>query len=166
MNYKTKRLWSPWRMEYVKREKEKGCIFCNKIKANNDEENLILFRGKYSFIIMNLYPYNNGHIMIVPNRHIADYELLTSDERKEISDLTNSSIKIMKKNLKPGGFNIGMNIGSIGGAGIEHHIHQHIVPRWNGDTNFMPVVGHTKVMPDALQGTYNDLKNEFINLKK
>jgi len=164
MTNNNKILWSPWRMEYVKREKEKGCIFCNKIDQNDDEKNLILVRKKYSFVIMNLYPYNNGHLMVVPNRHISDYELLNEAERNEIAELTSLSIKIMKKVLNCQGFNIGMNIGSIGGAGIADHLHQHIVPRWQGDTNFMPIIGHTKVVVDGLNETYNTLKVEFSKL--
>jgi len=164
MKNKIKLLWSPWRMEYVKREKEKGCVFCNRIKQNDDKKNLILIRYKYSFVIMNLYPYNNGHLMVVPYRHVSDYGSLKEIERNEIAELTNLSIKVMKNVLNPQGFNIGMNIGSIGGAGIADHLHQHIVPRWEGDTNFMPIIGHTKVIVDSLNETYNDLKIGFSKL--
>jgi len=164
MKNKIKLLWSPWRMEYVKREKEKGCVFCNRIKQNDDKKNLILIRYKYSFVIMNLYPYNNGHLMVVPYRHVSDYGSLKEIERNEIAELTNLSIKVMKNVLNPQGFNIGMNIGSIGGAGIADHLHQHIVPRWEGDTNFMPIIGHTKVIVDSLNETYNDLKIGFFKL--
>ncbi len=164
MKNKIKLLWSPWRMEYVKREKEKGCVFCNRIKQNDDKKNLILVRFKYSFVIMNLYPYNNGHLMVVPYRHVSDYGSLKEIERNEIAELTNLSIKVMKNVLNPQGFNIGMNIGSIGGAGIADHLHQHIVPRWEGDTNFMPIIGHTKVIVDSLNETYNDLKIGFSKL--
>ncbi|MDA3870803.1 MAG: HIT domain-containing protein [Candidatus Marinimicrobia bacterium] len=159
-----KLLWSPWRMEYVKREKEKGCVFCNRIKQSDDKKNLILVRFKYSFVIMNLYPYNNGHLMVVPYRHVSDYSSLKEIERNEIAELTNLSIKVMKNVLNPQGFNIGMNIGRIGGAGIADHLHQHIVPRWEGDTNFMPIIGHTKVIVDSLNETYNDLKIGFSKL--
>jgi len=164
MKNEIKLLWSPWRMEYVKREKEKGCVFCNRIKQNDDKKNLILIRYKYSFVIMNLYPYNNGHLMVVPYRHVSDYDSLKEIERNEIAELTNLSIKVMKNVLNPQGFNIGMNIGSIGGAGIADHLHQHIVPRWEGDTNFMPIIGHTKVIVDSLNETYNDLKIGFFKL--
>jgi ATP adenylyltransferase len=164
MKNKIKLLWSPWRMEYVKREKEKGCVFCNRIKQNDDKKNLILIRYEYSFVIMNLYPYNNGHLMVVPYRHVSDYGSLEEIERNEIAELTNLSIKVMKNVLNPQGFNIGMNIGSIGGAGIADHLHQHIVPRWEGDTNFMPIIGHTKVIVDSLNETYNDLKIGFFKL--
>jgi len=164
MKNEIKLLWSPWRMEYVKREKEKGCVFCNRIKQNDDKKNLILIRYKYSFVIMNLYPYNNGHLMVVPYRHVSDYGSLKEIERNEIAELTNLSIKVMKNVLNPQGFNIGMNIGSIGGAGIADHLHQHIVPRWEGDTNFMPIIGHTKVIVDSLNETYNDLKIGFSKL--
>jgi len=164
MKNEIKLLWSPWRMEYVKREKEKGCVFCNRIKQNDDKKNLILIRYKYSFVIMNLYPYNNGHLMVVPYRHVSDYDSLKEIERNEIAELTNLSIKVMKNVLNPQGFNIGMNIGSIGGAGIADHLHQHIVPRWEGDTNFMPIIGHTKVIVDSLNETYNDLKIGFSKL--
>jgi ATP adenylyltransferase len=164
MKNKIKLLWSPWRMEYVKREKEKGCVFCNRIKQSDDKKNLILVRFKYSFVIMNLYPYNNGHLMVVPYRHVSDYSSLKEIERNEIAELTNLSIKVMKNVLNPQGFNIGMNIGRIGGAGIADHLHQHIVPRWEGDTNFMPIIGHTKVIVDSLNETYNDLKIGFSKL--
>lgn len=164
MKNKIKLLWSPWRMEYVKREKEKGCVFCNRIKQNDDKKNLILVRFKYSFVIMNLYPYNNGHLMVVPYRHVSDYGSLKEIERSEIAELTNLSIKVMKNVLNPQGFNIGMNIGRMGGAGIADHLHQHIVPRWEGDTNFMPIIGHTKVIVDSLNETYNDLKIGFSKL--
>ncbi len=164
MKNKIKLLWSPWRMEYVKRKKENGCVFCKRIEQNDDKKNLILIRSKHSFVIMNAYPYNNGHLMVVPNRHISDYGSLKEIEKNEIAELTDLSIKVMKNVLNPQGFNIGMNIGKIGGAGIVDHLHQHIVPRWEGDTNFMPIIGHTKVIVDSLNGTYNDLKIGFSEL--
>ena len=151
-------LWAPWRMRYIeKAEVEEGCIFCDKPASQNDKENLMLYRGKLSFIIMNKYPYNNGHLMIVPYRHISDLNDLTDDETLEINLLIKMSYNSLAKVLKPQGFNIGANLGRVAGAGIDGHLHYHIVPRWNGDTNFMPVIGQTKVISQAMEETYNKL---------
>ncbi len=153
------RLWAPWRIGYILSDKkEQGCIFCNALKANNDEEKLILYRSKHSFIIMNLYPYNAGHIMAVPNRHINTPLELTEDEQLDLFKLVNLGIKTIQKVMKPDGFNLGMNLGKTAGAGIDDHIHIHIVPRWNGDTNFMSTVSDTKVISEALKETYNKLR--------
>lgn len=161
-------LWAPWRMEYVRlpeEEKPKGCIFCTKPKDNDDKENLIIYRGKKVFIIMNKYPYNNAHLMIVPYRHLSDYSALTEEELSEISKLTQITIGILKKTIKPDGFNIGFNIGESAGAGIAQHIHKHIVPRWNGDTSFMPVICHTQVNVDGMTECWKELKKEFDKIK-
>ncbi len=153
------RLWAPWRIGYILSDKkEQGCIFCNALKANSDEEKLILYRSKHSFIIMNLYPYNAGHIMVVPNRHINTPLELTEDEQLDLFRLVNLGIKTIQKVMKPDGFNLGMNLGKTAGAGIDDHIHIHIVPRWNGDTNFMPTVSDTKVISEALKETYKKLR--------
>lgn len=156
-------LWAPWRMEYIKRDRSKpsGCVFCEKHQKTDDAENLVLYRAKTSFILMNLYPYNNGHLLIAPYRHIGEYTELTDSERREITDLSSLSITVMKKVFKPQGFNMGMNIGEVSGAGIADHLHQHIIPRWSGDTNFMPVIGQTKVMVEGLLDTWRNLRDEF-----
>jgi len=151
-------LWAPWRIKYILQEKPKGCIFCEKPKENRDEENLILYRAKYNFVIMNLYPYNNGHLMIAPYRHVSTIELLNADELGEMMVLAKACLTLLREVMKPDGFNIGFNIGRVAGAGIEEHVHMHIVPRWNGDTNFMPVIGDVKVIPEALSDTYRKLR--------
>ncbi len=156
-------LWAPWRIDYILGEKETGCIFCKKPKEYNDKDNLILFRGKKSFVIMNRYPYNSGHLMVVPYTHKKDIEDLEDEEILEMGKLIKICIKVLKKVMKPDAFNIGVNIGKVAGAGIEEHIHYHIVPRWNGDTNFMPVISNTRVIPEALEKTYEKLKEEFKN---
>jgi ATP adenylyltransferase len=148
-------------MDYIRSEKDDGCIFCDKPDQNDDREMLILFRGERSYIMMNLYPYNNGHLLISPFVHVDNSNDLSKECRSEIMELANQSMKVMKEKMNAEGFNIGANIGASGGAGIEEHIHYHVVPRWAGDTNFMPVVGHTKVQVDGLLETYDLLKPHF-----
>ena len=157
-------MWAPWRMDYIKSSKPEGCIFCDKPKQHDDRDSLILHRGQTCFVIMNFYPYNNGHLMVVPYRHISHLELLTVNEQTEMISLLTQSSKIIKTSMQPDGLNIGMNLGKIAGAGIDDHLHFHIVPRWNGDTNFMPVLGHTKVIAQALYETWDMLKLHFQNL--
>lgn len=154
-------LWAPWRIDYILGEKEDGCVFCNKQAGEDDKKNLILFRGKFCFVIMNYYPYNNGHVMVVPKRHIAELQLLSEQEHNEMMQLMSKSIEILKDKMLPHGFNIGMNLGAIAGAGVKDHLHFHIVPRWSGDMNFMPVTGHTKVISEALEVTWEKLKPGF-----
>ncbi len=156
-----KYLWAPWRMEYILKEKNEGCIFCEIPKENQDKENYVLYRGKFCFVILNTYPYNNGHIMIAPYAHIKNLEELNRDTINELMSLCQKGISVLKKKINPQGFNIGANIGKVGGAGILEHIHLHIVPRWQGDTNFMPVISDTKVMPQYLSKTYDLLKAGF-----
>ncbi len=158
---KSEILWAPWRMEYILGEKESGCIFCTRINQEKDRENLILFRGKNNFIMMNKYPYNNGHLMVVPNRHTSEIDSLSDSEKLEMMNLVSKSIKVLKKAISPDGFNVGLNIGKIAGAGIDDHLHFHIVPRWAADTNFMPVVGRTKVISEELGETWDRLKEGF-----
>jgi len=155
------RLWAPWRSKYILHTEEEGCIFCNKSQENRDKENYILKRGKHCFIIMNNYPYNNGHLMVAPYRHIGDIGKLSENELLEMSHLLKESVNVLKETMHPDGFNIGMNIGKVAGAGFEGHVHLHIVPRWNGDTNFMPVISDTKVVPISLDEAYNLLKKKF-----
>lgn len=151
-------IWAPWRMEYIQRAKSGDCFLCALLASNEDRENLVLKRGPFSTIIMNRYPYNGGHLMVIPNRHLADFEELTTDEQMAISTNTQIAIRILKTAITPDGFNLGYNLGSAAGAGLKEHLHQHIVPRWNGDTNFMPVVGETHVMPQSLLALYDQLK--------
>jgi len=154
-------IWAPWRIKYIQMEKPQGCILCDKPKENDDALNYILYRGKKNFIIMNCYPYNGGHLMVAPYRHIAGLEELTDEELHEHFETVRRSITVLKKVFKPDGFNTGMNIGRVAGAGIDGHIHTHIVPRWQGDTNFMPILGDTKVINEALTETYEKLKGKF-----
>ena len=154
-------IWAPWRLEYIQMEKPEGCILCQKPRENNDAINYILYRGDKNFVIMNSYPYNPGHLMIAPYRHIASLEELTREELHEHFEIVTRSIKLLRQVFNPGGFNIGMNIGQIAGAGIYRHVHTHIVPRWQGDTNFMPVISDVRVVPEALAETYNKLKGKF-----
>ncbi len=157
-----KTLWAPWRIEYITGGKKEGCIFCDKPKEGNDKKNLILYKGETSFIIMNRYPYSNGHLMAVPYRHINNMSELDHKERLELMNLTTKCIEILKV-MNPDGFNIGMNLGTAGGAGIDDHLHFHIVPRWNGDTNFMPLIADVKVMPEYLEDTYETLSEHLKN---
>lgn len=156
-------LYSPWRINYILEKKEKGCIFCLKPEANEDDKHLILFRSKSSFVIMNLFPYNNGHLMIVPNRHVSRLSELDSSELADLMQTTQLCEQVMQKVYKPEGFNIGMNIGSAGGAGIATHLHMHIVPRWSGDSNFMTVTNGTRVIPESFESAYSKLKEQFDN---
>jgi len=154
-------IWAPWRMEYIRLPKSEGCILCDKPKEDNDVANYILYRGKTNFIIMNSFPYNPGHLMIAPYRHVATLEDLTGEELHEHFDTVSHSIKVLRQVFNPTGFNIGMNIGKVAGAGLEGHIHSHIVPRWLGDNNFMPVIADVKVVPEALAETYKKLQGKF-----
>jgi len=154
-------LWAPWRMEYIKMEKSSGCFLCDGPIEDDDEGNFILFRGKWNFVIMNRYPYNPGHLLIAPYRHIAHLEKLPKQALYEHSDLVTQSVKVLKASFKCSNFNIGMNLGSVAGAGTADHIHTHVVPRWQGDTNFMPVIGGLRVIPEAVEETYKQLKDGF-----
>lgn len=157
-------LWAPWRIEYIKKardEEKEGCFLCSKPAEKDDAANLILYRGQYCFIIMNSYPYNSGHLMIAPYRHVANLEDMSDEERNEQFGLVSRSVAILKQVFKADGFNIGMNLGRIAGAGTDKHIHTHIVPRWAGDTNFMPLVGDIKVVNEALKDTYKKLAGKF-----
>ena len=159
------RLWAPWRIEYIRTKDEDGCVFCNKSISKDDQDNLVLYRGKESFVLMNLYPYSNGHIMISPYAHSSDTNDLSPMCNEEIMRLANESMNILRKKMNAEGFNFGANLGEAGGAGKEDHLHYHIVPRWNGDTNFMPVVGTTKVIVEGLNETWASLKSDFDEIK-
>jgi ATP adenylyltransferase len=154
-------LWAPWRIEYLQRAPDTGCILCQKTSEDNDEANLVLYRGRHNFVILNAFPYNPGHLMVAPYRHIADLQQLSDEEAKELFDIVKRSVELLKEVMRPAGFNIGLNMGKAAGAGIADHLHTHIVPRWDGDTNFMPVLSDTKVMSEALSGTYRKLRGRL-----
>jgi len=154
-------IWAPWRIEYIQMEKPEGCILCQKPRENKDAINYILYRGDKNFVIMNTYPYNPGHLMIAPYRHVANLEELTNDELHEHFEIVSRSIKLLRQAFNPDGFNMGINIGKVAGAGIVDHFHTHIVPRWQGDTNFMPVISDARVLPEALAETYKKLKDKL-----
>jgi ATP adenylyltransferase len=157
-----KQLWAPWRIDYILSKKGPECIFCDLPKENNDRENLILYRGKKNFIIMNRYPYNNGHIMVVPYIHRSSLEGGNAETLSEMMDLTRISTDVLKGLMSPEGFNVGINIGSAAGAGIEEHLHMHVVPRWVGDSSFMAVLDEVRVVPEHLIETYDKLKAAFL----
>ena len=154
-------IWAPWRLEFIQMEKPEGCILCDKPKEKDDVANYILYRGKKNFIIMNSYPYNPGHLMIAPYQHIATLEELTKEQLHEHFEIVSRCTRILRQVFNPGGFNLGINIGKVAGTGIDDHVHTHIVPRWPGDANFMPVIGDTRVIPQALAETYERLKGNF-----
>ncbi len=155
------RLWTPWRMAYVGGPKAEGCIFCDKPAAGDDRANLILHRGAAAFAIMNLYPYNTGHIMIVPYAHAATLPALPADALAEMTALLPWTTAILERVLRPDGFNVGLNIGAVAGAGVAGHLHLHVVPRWTGDANFMPILADTMVLPELLPVTAAKLRGEI-----
>tara|TARA_B110000116_G_C16561743_1_gene457872 strand:- start:113 stop:580 length:468 start_codon:yes stop_codon:yes gene_type:complete len=152
-------LWAPWRMEYIKRTDTppSDCVLCDKL----DADDLLVHKGEQAYVMMNLYPYNNGHVMISPIHHISEFDELPVETQMEIMNLATILMRFMRKEMNAEGFNMGANIGKAGGAGIDEHLHFHVVPRWNGDTNFMPVVGHTKVQVEGLKETCELLKKAF-----
>ncbi|MBI5648885.1 MAG: HIT domain-containing protein [Chloroflexi bacterium] len=157
-----KHLWTPWRMPYLKAPKETtmtGCIFCDKFRANGeqDRDNLVLWRGQRAGIVMNLYPYTNGHLMVAPYAHTGELETLDAVTLQEMMLLVAQSIRALRAYANPHGFNVGANLGKCAGAGVEDHVHLHIVPRWNGDTNFMPVLAETRMIPEMLPDTYDKI---------
>jgi ATP adenylyltransferase len=160
------RLWTPHRMAYIRGENKPegdaptGCPFCTLVDLP-DERALILARGTLVYAVLNLYPYNPGHLMVVPFRHVADYTDLTAEETVEVAEFTRTAMRVVRAVSAPHGFNIGMNQGVVAGAGIAAHLHQHLVPRWGGDSNFMPVIGHTKVLPELLGETRALLANAW-----
>ena len=156
-----KHIWAPWRIQYILEEKPKGCILCDKPGENKDRENYILSRGRHNFIMLNSYPYNPGHLLIAPYRHTGSLEDLAEAERNEHFAMVSRTITILREVFKPGGFNIGANLGKVAGAGIDDHFHSHIVPRWQGDTNYVPVLGDIRVVPQALADTYKMLEGKF-----
>jgi len=158
-------LWAPWRMEYILSDKDgAGCIFCTGDDRTDDKERLILHAGSMSIVMMNKFPYNNGHLLVAPVRHSPDLEGLSNEENFDLILMVRKSLEILKKEMRPEGFNVGLNLGRVAGAGVEAHMHFHIVPRWSGDTNFMTVTGETRVMPEHIQETYEKLRPYFKNL--
>ena len=156
------RLWSPWRMAYIRGAGDgtAGCIFCDLPAQGpeHDRENHLLARGRLTFVLLNAYPYNPGHLMVAPYRHVGDYGELTPEELAEMMALVGAAIRALEEDSGPHGFNLGMNLGHVAGAGIADHLHLHLVPRWGGDTNFMPIVGQTKVLPELLDETDRRLR--------
>ncbi len=163
------KLWSPWRSQYIdsikENKKDKGCIFCQMAEEDADDvSNLVIDKGKYTFTILNLYPYNNGHLMVVPYRHTNNFSSITGEESAEVFQKLQLAEKALKDVMNPEGFNMGANLGKVSGAGIDEHIHFHLVPRWNGDTNFMPVLGEVKVISQDLLMTKKNLRNAYTKL--
>ena len=156
-------LWAPWRLQYILGPKPDECVFCIPEHTDEDEERLILSRGKTCYVLMNKYPYNNGHLMIVPYRHVCCVTDLTTQESHEVMDYLRISVEVLKKAFSPDGLNAGLNLGDAAGAGIAAHLHFQIVPRWNGDASFMAVFGETHVIPEHLRSTYNRLKPIFLD---
>lgn len=161
-----KRLWTPWRMAYLKAPKGAetgGCIFCSKILASpeKDRENLVLARGERAFVMLNLFPYSNGHMLVAPYEHTGELESLDSETLKDMMLLVGKGIRALRRVMNPQGFNVGANLGRVAGAGVEDHVHLHLVPRWNGDTNFMPVLADTRMIPELLPQTYDGLLEAF-----
>ena len=159
------RIWSPWRMAYIQAAKEQGedggCIFCDLPAEGDDVRTMILARGELAFVIVNSFPYNPGHLMVAPFRHVGAFTSLETDELADVDALLARSIRALEQEMEPHGYNLGMNLGRVAGAGIPDHVHWHLVPRWNGDTNFMPVVGQTRVLPELLEETYARLRPRF-----
>jgi ATP adenylyltransferase len=156
-----KTLWAPWRSSFILGKKEHGCVFCNRLKKRDSIRNLVLFRGEKNFVILNKFPYTVGHTLVLPNRHVGQVEKLREDESIEFFALTQKVVAAMKRALKPDGLNLGMNLGRTAGAGLPGHCHMHIVPRWNGDTNFMPAIGKVRVHSIPMEKVYEALKKEL-----
>jgi ATP adenylyltransferase len=157
-------IWAPWRMRYIQSagdNKTKSCFLCDKPEEDRDADNYLLYRSGKCFIIMNSFPYNPGHLMVAPYRHVGQLEDLSEEERNELFAVVNKGVMLLKEVSNPDGFNIGINLGKVAGAGLEDHIHVHIVPRWNGDTNFMPVLADVRVIPEALADSYKKLKEKL-----
>lgn len=159
-------LFTPWRLEYILSAKKSGCIFCEMLEAEDDRELLVLHRGQHAFLVLNRYPYNNGHFMAVPYRHVDTLEDLLPEEMTEIMALAALGMRGLRRMSRPEGFNLGINVGAVAGAGVKDHLHLHVVPRWGGDTNYMSVTAATRVIPQALADTYDQLKAELDGLAR
>ncbi|MFZ5651697.1 MAG: HIT family protein [Bacillota bacterium] len=160
------RIWAPWRTVYIGKDHGSVCIFCEKLESDRDAENYVIYRGVKTFALLNLYPYNNGHILIAPKRHVGDITDLDQDEILELGLVTQKMTRLLRAAFSPEGFNIGVNLGKIAGAGVPGHFHIHIVPRWGGDTNFMPVLGDVRVISEGLDLTYKKLTGALEKLKE
>ncbi len=155
-------LWAPWRIEYILAPKEEeGCFLCKGSESPHEEGSLVLYVGQRVLAVLNRYPYNPGHLMVAPLRHVPSLVDLDREERGDLMDLLTLSLGVLERVMSPGGFNIGVNMGKAAGAGLEHHLHIHVVPRWEGDTNFMPVLAGVKVVPEHIEETYRKLKRAF-----
>ncbi len=159
-------LWAPWRMEYILGPKADACIFCLPESREEDESRLVLYRGMHAFVIMNKYPYNSGHLLVTPLRHVMDFCDLKAEEYAELFALSQQCVAILREVSRPEGFNLGFNLGGAAGAGIKEHLHFHVVPRWNGDSSFMAVLGEVRTVPEHLTATYNRLKPFFDSLTR
>lgn len=158
------RLWAPWRLQYVTQEKPGGCIFCDKPLLGDDRAAHIVHRGALAYVILNAYPYNNGHVMVAPFAHISEFEELPPETLHEMMDLAQRCTRALKLVFHPDGLNLGFNLGTAAGAGIKDHLHLHLVPRWSGDTNFMPVLADVRVIPQSLDQSYEQLAEAFAQL--
>ena len=158
-------LWAPWRMKYIlSEEREKDCIFCPGDDRGKDEERLLLYVGPMTLAMMNRFPYNNGHLLVAPRQHVPSLDHLSDEETLDLLNMVRGSIDILKKVMNPEGFNVGLNLGRVAGAGMEEHMHFHIVPRWNGDTNYMTIFGEVRVIPEHIRETYKKLRPNFDKL--
>ncbi|MFH0738689.1 MAG: HIT domain-containing protein [Candidatus Omnitrophota bacterium] len=169
LSYKMNRLWAPWRIKYVGLKKQQGCIFCLALKPSGAREprtkDYLIFKTRYSFAMLNIFPYNNGHVLVSPKRHVRELSLLKDAEVIDLVKSINKTKEILTKVLRPEGFNIGINLGRVAGAGVIGHLHVHIVPRWRGDTNFMPTLSGTKVISQSLQELHKILKSKVCLTK-
>ena len=155
-------LWAPWRLDYITSQHDSGgCVFCKSPKNKDDKQNHIIFRGTHCYVILNKFPYNNGHVMVLPYQHISDLLDLSEEADSECQELIKKTIKAIRRVFNPQGINVGLNLGSAAGAGIAEHIHYHILPRWQGDTNFMPVIAGVKEISESLDSAYFKLRQAF-----
>jgi len=167
-NHEVKQLWAPWRMEYILEGKSspddgvEQCVFCDVHGEKDGPQNLILHRGDYAYVVMNKFPYSNGHLMIVPNRHVRNFEVLNAEEGMEIFLLSQRSLVVLRRTVRAQGFNMGLNLGKVAGAGIDPHLHFHVVPRWDGDHNFMTVLAEVRSIPEHIETTYGTLRQAFL----
>lgn len=160
------RIWAPWRIEYIRSPKSNACFLCEYFRDNRDREHLVLARGPTCAVVMNRYPYTGGHLMVCPYRHVSAMADLTHDEMLECMRWSALSVELLKKHMAPDGFNVGINFGDAGGAGLKEHLHIHVVPRWVGDTNFISVLGDIRVIPQALEGIWEELSPSFLAAEK